>query len=169
MGKIIYEKQRESEVHETPKDTEVGTVHLTPWTGKSSIRLIKRPSKIIAIKYQRPQKGAEPKQVRTIIFRDELNAMISSINKLNKGEPIKTRNLAEGYFQILGIKEDKKGNELFYNNKLKWDILFSCRPMHNKITIILSTLDEMGYIDYRGGMTRILRKDFGVEEVLKIK
>lgn len=147
----------------------IGTVKIPSWKGKSSIELIKSKQldKIIAIKWQRPEKGEEPEAIRTEISKRELNAMITSINRLNKGEPIKTRDLAGGYFQILEIKEDNKGNNLFDMNGFRWDVLFNWRVMHNKITIILGVLDELGCIDYRGGKTRVLKKDFDIQEVLK--
>lgn len=138
------------------------------WQGKSPLRIVKKPDKIIVYKYQRPNKKSEPSEVKYEITKIELNAMIYAINLLSEQGRIKTKDISREYLKKLGITETDKGHQLFNNGEIIWETLFSWRQMHNKITIILSLLHDEGLIEYLGGRTRILegKKKLDIQKVL---
>lgn len=115
----------------------INEVEIDSWKGKSSFEINRNGEEIIVIKYQKPERGAKAKPIKTIIQMRELSRLLRTIEYLfsrNKYESIKSR--------IIG--------EEFYN--VKWDDIFSKRPIHNKFTIMLNVLEKKGLIDYRGGL-----------------
>ncbi len=108
------------------------------WQGKSSFSFKQVGDKIIITKYQRPEKGAEPKEIKTEIEINELRKLtqiIMWVFKINKERKyIKSRELGEK----------------FYN--LDWDTEIFCnRKLHNRFTIALNVLEKKEIIEYRGG------------------
>ncbi len=107
------------------------------WHGKSSFTIEQVGDNLEVTKYQKPERGAEPKEVRTTISLIELRNIQNVILLLwkEKGEVafLTSRQVAEYYYSW------------------SWDKIFSSRKIHNKFTIILNVLDKRGFIEYRGG------------------
>jgi len=111
-------------------------VKIKGWKGKSSFDYKFISDKIIVIKYQKPEKGAEPKEVKYEITTNDyytLKSIILHTFEKEKVEYIKSRDLAEWFY-----------------NKF-WREIFNDRKTHNKFTIILNVLDKEGVIKYKGG------------------
>ena len=111
-------------------------IKIEGWHGKSSFNFNQVGDKIIVTKYQKPEKDAEPKEIRTEIETNKLRNLMKTIIELSKTkkEFIKSRELGEEFY------------------KLDWDTeIFSDRKKHNKFTIMLNVLDKKGIIEYRGG------------------
>ena len=110
-------------------------VVIDSWKGKSSFSFKEVGDKIIVSKFQRPEKDAEPKEVKTEITYRELISIEKAIQLLLKEEEpfIKSTLIAEFVYD------------------LPWKEIFSNRKMHNKFTIILNVLEKKGVIEYRGG------------------
>lgn len=134
-------------------------VEVKGWHGKSSFTILKELDKLIIIKFQKPDKESEPKEVRTEIQRDEIIAMISSIKELGASrEWIETKDLALRFSNQLGIYHSgwKTGD----------NPIFSDRKFHNRLTLLLDALNEMQLVIYKGGKTKILEKDLSIQLVL---
>ena len=120
------------------------TVVIQGWKGKSSMELRDFQDKILVIKYQKPERGKEPKQVKTEISKSELERLKAVIR----------RHFAFGKFVFEG-KDGKKYlkstdiAEFFY--KLSWNEIFNQRKKHNTFTIMLNVLDKQDFIEYKGG------------------
>jgi len=79
-------------------------VKVDSWKGKSSIELIKSMDKLTIIKYQKKDKNSEPKQIITEVNKEELNALIEVIKKLNEDmETIETKYLSMAYSRALNL------------------------------------------------------------------
>ena len=111
------------------------------WKGKSGIRFIIRPDKVICISHQKFDKGGEPKEVKTEITKDEINKVIKAINNLFDGdELIETRDIGE----------------LAYGKS--WERVFSSRTQHIKLTKILNYCEYKNLIHYyRSGKIKVLK------------
>ncbi len=114
------------------------TISIDSWKGTSSFDIEEKEDKIIVIKYQKPEKGTEPKETKTEINITELKNLFSVLKEMS----IEMREMK--------VKSRKLG-ESFY--KLDWDTEIFCnRPLHNKFTIMLNVLEKKKLIDYRGGV-----------------
>jgi len=142
----------------------IGISKIDSWKGKSSIQIIKKPDKIIVIKYQRPSKGEDPVPFRTEILKYELNAIITCINQINKKE-IETKKIAEEYCRLLKIDRNDNNELLFRGFVFDWDRFFAWRKMHNKLNIILNVLDKEGLISYKGGITKVSEKKLNIQTI----
>ena len=110
------------------------------WKGKSGIKFIQYPDKVICISHQKFDKDSEPREIKTEITKDEINKVINGINKLFGDEPIETSDLAE----------------LVYGKS--WSKVFSSRPQHIKLTKILNYLEYKNWIHYyRSGKVKALK------------
>lgn len=133
----------------------VGITKIYGWKGKSGIiELIKSPSKIIVVRMQRPEKDAEPKRVEIEITKEELNAVIGVLNKLNQGDKIETKYIAMAYSKAMGLEHEN------------WKNFFADRKQHNLLTNILGVLDAEGVIEYKGGKTKILKNKLDIQLIL---
>lgn len=106
------------------------------WKGKSSFDYKFIGDKIIVTKYQKHEKGDEPKEVNYELDKNEyyqLKSMILYIFEKEKPKLLKSTEIAEQ----------------FYNKN--WKKIFSDRKVHNRYTIMLNVLEKEGYIEYRGG------------------
>jgi len=112
------------------------------WRGKSSFVFKEVGDNIIVTKYQKPEKGAEAKEIKTTISLTELRRIKEEILFL-------FRRNGNSFF----IKS-KTIAELVYGET--WDKIFNNRKRHNKFTIILNVLDKKGFIEYRGGRVRLI-------------
>jgi hypothetical protein len=137
--------------------SKVGQAKFNSWKGKSGIiDLIQEPERIIVVKMQKPEPDSEPQEVRIEITKEEVNAVIESLNILRNEQPIPTSKLAMVY-----------SNRLNMNHK-NWKDFFSDRINHNKLTIILNVLDNEGLIKYeRSGKTRILKDKLEIQPIFK--
>lgn len=115
------------------------------WHGKSSFSISEVGDKIIVTKYQKPEKGAEPKEIKTEIDINDLKILERTIRFYFKN-------------YIYSVSKDKDGNkyfksteigESFYN--MPWKEIFNKRKMHNKFTIMLNVLEKKEVIVYIGG------------------
>ena len=117
------------------------------WKGKSSFEVKDLGDTIYVTKYQKKEKGAEPKEINFEIATRELGFLKNTIinwfrfrkNLLEDegGTCIKSRELAE----------------CFYGES--WKNIFNNRKRHNHYTIMLNVLDKKGLINYRGGKVRL--------------
>lgn len=135
----------------------VARVNAKQWKGKSSIEILKEIDKLIIIKYQKPSADEEPKEIRTEVYKDELDALIYSL-KSSRLEYIPTRELALDYCGLMKYNEMLSGDF--------WKNFFNNRPLHNKFTLMLNALQELGFIKYKGGKTKLLDKDLSVQLIL---
>jgi len=127
------------------------------WKGKSSFEIVEHGGYVEVIKYQKVRDG-EPKPIITTISKKELECLSEMIwLELGHDQMMKSRVLAGIYCNALGIWENNKDKRLFDgNHNFIWDNFFSCRPMHNKFTLMLNVLEKKGEIKYSGGVvTRI--------------
>lgn len=134
-------------------------VEVEGWHGKSSFEIIKELDKLVIIKFQKPDKDSEPKEIRIEIPKEEIIAMIGSIKELEvSSEWIETKDLALRFSNKLGIYHSgwKTGD----------NPIFSDRKFHNRLTLLLDALDKMELIKYSGGKTKILEKDLSIQLVL---
>jgi hypothetical protein len=137
----------------------VSQVEVDGWHGKSSFEIIKDIDKLIIIKYQKPTKESEPVEVRTIIHKDEIMAVIDSIKELGgSGDEVKTRDLAKLFCMKMNYTEILNGEF--------WKNFFSNRKLHNRFTLLLGALDKLELIKYSGGKTKLLDKDLSIQLVL---
>lgn len=123
-------------------------VRLECWKGKSSFKIIRKPKSFIVVKYQRPDKYSEPKEVRREIEVQEINWVLKCISDLNNGERIKTREIAE---KVYGKK---------------WKEIFADRYLHTQLNYILNIIHYYKLIDYRGGYTLVLNNVREIQNLL---
>ena len=122
------------------KDIEFNSISIQGWHGKSSFTMEEKGEMIYVTKYQKPEKGAEPKEVKYEIEKSELIKLMLTIKSLIKvNESIESRDLGEAFYG-----ED-------WDNKI-----FSKRKRHNHFTIMLNVLDKQGKIIYKGGKTKLI-------------
>lgn len=112
-------------------------VRLDSWKGKSSFKVIETPEKFIIITYQKPDKESKAKEVQTEILRSEVNEIFVAINKLKDGNPIPTSTIAE------------------FAYKRAWKDIFSDRPTHIRLNLILRLLEYKKLTKYKGGFTTL--------------
>ena len=143
-----------------------GRIQIEPWKGHSSITLIKRPDKIIIAKWQKPHKGSKPKEVRIEVSKEELNFVIEAINFYDYKTEIETWEIAKRYCYSLGLSSNHHGHPLWEEGEFVWDNFFCWRSLHNRLTKILDALDFECCIEYNGGKTKILKKDFSIQSIL---
>ena len=132
-------------------------VRAKQWKGKSSIEILKELDRLIIIKYQKPSPDEEPKEIRTEANKQELEALIYAI-KSSRLEYIPTKELALDYCGIMNYNDMLNGEF--------WKNFFSNRPLHNKFTLMLNALQELGFVEYKGGKTKLLDKDLSIQLVL---
>ena len=65
------------------------------WKGKSGIKFLVYPNKVICVSYQKFEPGETPKEIRTELTKEDINKVISTINKLDKGKEIISPLIAE--------------------------------------------------------------------------
>lgn len=124
---------------------------LKSWKGKSSLEIIDYPDYFEIITYQKPNQDEEPQEVKTEISKLEVNRIINTINELNNGEKINTRDIGEHAY--------KRG----------WDKIFSDRPLHIQLNLILRLLDYKGITHYRGKYTKVIKQVKEIQEVLSLE
>lgn len=125
-----YKKYMEFRKHEE--------VILKGWKGKSSLEIIEYPDYFEIITFQKPNQDEEPVEIKTEITKLEVNRVINVLNELNKGERISTRDIGEKAY------------------KREWDKIFSDRPLHLQLNLILRLLDKYKLTHYRGKFTTVM-------------
>ncbi len=136
-------------------------VEADQWQGKSSIQVLQDIDKITIIKWQKPSKGEEPKEIFTEVQKDELEALVGSIKHiLGHGKTeFKSKELAYQYCTRL----DKHWKMLEGDF---WKNFFNNRRLHNKFTVTLNGLAELDLIEYKGGSIKVLNKDISLQLIL---
>lgn len=124
-------------------------VVLKSWKGKSSLQIIEKPDYFVVITFQKEDQDSEPKEVKREITKLEVNRIIKTINDLNNGGKIPTRDIGEKAY------------------KRNWDDIFSDRFLHTSLNLILRLLDHYGMTHYRGRYTTVLKSVKEIQEVLK--
>jgi hypothetical protein len=128
-------------------------IRFESWRGKSSkIRIIKKPDSFIVEFPDRRDKDQEPKIVTKEYSHEEVNEMITAINKLKETyEKIPSRKLGEEFY------------------KKDWDTEIFCnRPLHIRYTHLVNILDFIGIVHYyRSGKVQVLKNVREIQEVLK--
>lgn len=126
------------------------STEIDSWKGKSSFQLLQEVDRLIVIKFQKPNKESQAKEIRTEISKEEIIAIIESLNNLNEGQPIKSKIIAMDWSNRLGLGHSgfKTGNKPF----------FSDRRTHNRFTLLLDALDKLQLIKYLGGIVNINNK-----------
>lgn len=123
-------------------------VKLDSWKGKSSLEIIEHPDYFEIITFQKPTQDDKPQEVKTEITKLEVNRIINTINELNNGEKINTRDIGEKAY------------------KRDWNKIFSDRPLHIQLNLILRLLDYKGLTRYRGKYTTVIKKVKDIQEIL---
>lgn len=130
------------------------------WHGHSSFEILKQVDRLIIVKYQKKEKGNEPTEVRTEVSKEELVALIWAIKEVRADtEEMETKHLAFEYCYKLGLNDMLNGEF--------WKNFFSNRKLHNKFTLMLGALDKLGFIEYKGGKTKLLNKELSVQLILQ--
>jgi hypothetical protein len=135
-------------------------VNANQWKGKSSIEILKEVDKLIIVKYQKETEESEPKEIRTEVSKEELSALVWAIKEVrSKGvEELQTKDIAYQYCYNLGLNDMLQGNN--------WKNVFSNRPLHNKLTLALNALSQLGFTTYKKGVTKLLDKNLSVQLLL---
>lgn len=111
------------------------------WKGKSGIKFVEYPNKVICICYQKFEKGEKPKEIKTEITKEEINRVIKCINKLTKQGTIETKELAEMVYMK------------------PWGTIFFSRNLHFKLVKILNYLEYKNLITYhRSGKIKAIKE-----------
>lgn len=135
-------------------------VNANQWKGKSSIEILKEVDKLIIVKYQKETEESEPKEIRTEVSKEELSDLVSSIKYIwtTTQAPMETRILASEYCIRAGLSDMFDGDF--------WKNFFSNRPLHNKFTLMLNALAQLGFTEYKAGKTKLLDKNLSVQLLL---
>jgi len=129
---------------------ETAIVNLKGWQGKSSLHIIQKPDYFEVYTWQKSDKYSKPHQVKRDVSKEEVNQVINAINYLNKEDyKIPTREIGELVYQK------------------DWDLIFADRFTHIQLNTIMRILDFYGFIDYRGGKTKVLNKIESIQLALK--
>jgi hypothetical protein len=143
---ILQEIYKRYSEYETPE-----TIVLKSWKGKSSINIIEKPDYFIIITYQKDDQDSKPHEVKREVTKLEVNRIIKTINELNIGEKIPTRDIGERAY------------------KRKWDDIFSDRFLHTTLNLILRLLDYYKIIKYRSRYSTVLNNISSIQIVLPQK
>ncbi len=122
-------------------------IELKGWKGKSGIKLIRKPDSFIVITYQKADKDSKPHEIKREVTKIEINRVISTINHLNHGKRIRTRDIGE-----------------FVYNK-SWDEVFSDRFKHTQLNFCLRILEYYGLIKYSGGLSQVIKEVREIQEL----
>ena len=138
-------------------------VEADAWKGHSSFRIIDKIDHIIVVKFQKPDKGEEAKEVQTVIYKNEMKLLVESLLYLNNGEAIDSPVLALKFSHRAGL-----GHSGWSNGD---NPFFSDRHWHNKFTLMMNVLDKLKMVKYSGGKTTVLncKADFNeaIEDFLE--
>jgi len=132
-------------------------VEVESWKGKSSFELIQELDKLIIIKYQKPNKDEIAQEIKTEVTREELEALIRTLGRYQQEEEIETKHIAVTFSYFLGL------------GHTTWKEFFSDRKWHNKLTLMLGALQELGLIEYKGGKTKLLNNNISIQRILPLQ
>lgn len=129
----LYTQVRNMEVSEQFKAKQ--------WRGKSGVNYQIKPDSVISIRFRRNDIGEKPIEVRTEMFKEQINRVRWAINQLNENKLIPTSKIAEKVY-----------------NK-QWKSVFSNRPEHTILVEILNYLEYRQEIKYyRSGKVKVLNQ-----------
>jgi hypothetical protein len=135
-------------------------VPVESWKGKSSFEILDLVDSIKIIKYQKSSKGEEPSKIETNVNKEDMKLLIYCIKFLsNEYERIPTNILSMLYSRKLNLNHSgwKKGD----------NPIFSDRNFHNLYTLCLGSLDRLGIVQYKGGLTKYLNNKIEFQEALE--
>lgn len=119
------------------------------WKGKSGVKFLTYPDKVISIRYKKSEPNEEPKEIKREITKEEINRVIWAINQLNQKEWIETSEIGEKVYNI------------------SWKQVFSDRFKHTNLVEIFNYLEYKNWIEYsRSGKIKVLTK---LEEQANLK
>ncbi len=129
------------------------------WRGKSSIEIIKHPDKIIVYKFRKFDKGEEPKKVAIEISKDEINACLIVLGKLQIGDDIESKQIFMGISRILNL-----GHTSWDNGDKPFE---TDRILHNRFTTLLSFLENEKLIKYsRRGKVKLINNKISIQTLM---
>lgn len=138
--------------------------HIPTWKGKSGIYIIEKPDSFDIFRY-RKIKGGEPKEIKKNILKEDVNKVITSINRCSK-EEIPTRDIAEQYCKLINLEMNNHNRLLFEGEEFIWDNFFSDRNLHTFFNDIMDLLDYYKVIYYSGAKSKILKKIMDIQIIL---
>lgn len=124
---------------------------ISSWKGKDKVKIFIEPDRIILIKHKKVEPGEVPKEIKSEIYKEDVNKVISAINKLKESfnNKIPTSEIAE----------------IVYNKK--WKDIFSNRQEHIMLVDILNILSHYEIIHYyRAGYSTVLKNVREIQETL---
>jgi len=151
MFKDILEKAKKLE--------KVGTVDEKGWRGKSSIEFIKEPNRVLVNRYKRLDKDEEPKKVVIELSKQEINACLSVLGKIQIGDSIESKQIFMGMSRILQLGHTSwdSGVKPFETDRI----------LHNRWTTLLAFMETEELIKYsRRGKVKLLKDKLSIQEIL---
>lgn len=131
------------------------------WRGKSGIiEVIKEPDKVIIYRMKKPNKGESPAKVAIEITRDEINACLTVLGKLQIGDYIESKQIFMGMSRILELGHTSwdYGDKPFETD----------RKSHNKFTTLLCFLENEKLIEYsRRGKVKLINNKISIQTILE--
>jgi len=131
------------------------------WRGKSGIiNVIKLPYKVIVYRMKKADKGEEPKKIAIEITKDEINACLVVLGKLQIGDQIESKQIFMGMSRILGLGHSSwdSGEKPFETD----------RKRHNIFTTLLCFLENEKLIKYsRRGKVKLLDNKISIQTILE--
>lgn len=130
-------------------------VPIEKWRSKSTFQIIDSMDKITVIKYERINKDDEPEKFETKINKEEIKLVLQLLRN-QKEMPTSLLAMKFSNYFNLGHSGWKKGDKPIYSD----------RSFHNKITILLRTLDNLGLIKYHDGKSTDLNRGISFQQAI---
>ncbi len=99
------------------------------------------------------------KEFSKTILKEEVDMVMSAIEKTGLKDKIPTRKIAEKYCVLIDLTINNHNRLLFENGEFVWDNFFSDRHLHTFLTDCLDVLDYYGIIEYKGGYSTLMKKN----------
>jgi len=141
------------------KFEKVGIGFENSWRGKSGIiNVITRPDRLIISRMQKPDKGEKPKEVKYEVTKQEINACLTVLGKLNIGDSIESKQIFMAMSRILKLGHSSwdSGDKPFETD----------RQTHNKWTTLLAYFRGEEFIKYSRGNVKLLNNKLSIQEIL---
>jgi len=146
--------------------TIIAEVKLDKWKGKDKIQFIEKDITFEIVNHQRPNQDEAPVKFIKIITKEEINNVISAVNNCIKkkdkqgNEFCETPSIANEFCLITGLRQNRKGRDLYPDGKFEWQVYFGDRYLHTNLNLCLRLLDHYKVTRYRGKRTWILNNKF---------
>jgi hypothetical protein len=130
------------------------------WRGKSGIiDVIKQPNKVIVQRMKKSDKGEDAESVYIEISKEEINACLIVLGKLNISDQINSKQIFMSMSRILNLGHSSwdKGEKPFETDRI----------LHNRYTTLLCFLENEGLIKYsRKGKVHLINNKISIQEIL---